>query len=223
MATSTESDPRFAHIYSPAPAPTKELTDLKTQHKDLYDAYIAHVKGGYDNNARVFDEVRRAFMRSHNFTVAMYWILFLVGVGTVIVGIVLALRGEAVTGAVFLGVGVAAFVTYFISRSTLSIEENLLYITWLGVIYNSYWTHLAWATQRNTAQAELDKATVDAIAQLERLVDRHARSVKGRPNIGGSASPPAPPTPPADAANPSMPPPPPAGPDAANPATAGES
>jgi hypothetical protein len=118
---------------------------------------------------------------------------------------------------------VAAFVTYFISRSTLSIEENLLYITWLGVIYNSYWTHLAWATQRNTAQAELDKATVDAIAQLERLVDRHARSVKGRPNIGGSASPPAPPTPPADAANPSMPPPPPAGPDAANPATAGES
>jgi hypothetical protein len=64
-----------------------------------------------------------------------------------------------------------------------SVEENLIYITWLGVIYNSYWTHLAWATQRKTAQAELDKATVDALKQLEKLVDRHAKSVKGRPTL----------------------------------------
>jgi hypothetical protein len=91
-----------------------------------------------------------------------------------------------------LGVGVAAFIAYFITRSTLSLEENLIYITWLGVIYNSYWTHQAWATQRDSAQLELDKATTDAIAQLERLVDRHAQSVRGRPNLGATTSPPAP-------------------------------
>jgi hypothetical protein len=188
MSTSTQPDPRFAHAYSPAPAPTQELAELKAQHPELYDAYITHVKEGYENNARVFDDVRRAFMRSHNFTVAMYWILFAVGVGTVIAGIVLALQGNAVIGAVFLGLGAAAFITYFISRSTLSIEENLLYITWLGVIYNSYWTHLAWATQRDTAQMELDKATTDAIQQLEKLVDRHAISVKGRPQPATSTT-----------------------------------
>jgi hypothetical protein len=141
MSTPNSDDIRFAHAYSPAPAP-EELAKLKDQHPDLYQAYVDHIKEGYKNNGRIFDDVRRAFMRSHNSTVAMYWILFAVGVGTVITGIVLAAQGNALAGAVFLGVGVAAFVTYFISRSTQSIEENLLYITWLGVIYNSYWTHL---------------------------------------------------------------------------------
>ncbi len=190
MSTPESNDPRFAHAFSPAPA-SEELIKLKEQHPDLYQAYIDHVKAGYENNGRIFDDVRRAFMRSHNSTVVMYWLLFAVGVGTVITGIVLAAQGNALAGAVFLGVGVAAFVTYFISRSTQSIEENLLYITWLGVIYNSYWTHLAWATQRDTAQDELDKATTDALQQLEKLVNRHAKAVKARPKLTGGDKPPA--------------------------------
>ena len=192
MSTPTPPDSRSAVSYSPAPAPTTELAELKEQHPELYQAYVDHVKEGYQNNGRIFDDVRRAFMRSHNSTVAMYWILFAVGAGTVIAAIVLALQGNPVISAVFLGVGVASFVGYFISRSILSVEENLLYITWLGVIYNSYWTHLAWATQRDTAQAELDKATTDAIRQLERLVNRHARSAKGRQELADSPEQPAP-------------------------------
>jgi len=189
MSTSESNDPRFAHAFSPAPAP-EELIKLKEQHPDLYQAYVEHIKEGYKNNGRIFDDVRRAFMRSHNSTVVMYWLLFAVGVATVVTGIVLAAQGNALAGAVFLGVGVAAFVTYFISRSTQSIEENLLYITWLGVIYNSYWTHLAWATQRDTAQAELDKATTDALKQLEKLVNRHAKATKERPTLPGDNKPP---------------------------------
>lgn len=189
MSTSESNDPRFAHAFSPAPAP-EELIKLKEQHPDLYQAYVEHIKEGYKNNGRIFDDVRRAFMRSHNSTVVMYWLLFAVGVATVVTGIVLAAQGNALAGAVFLGVGVAAFVTYFISRSTQSIEENLLYITWLGVIYNSYWTHLAWATQRDTAQAELDKATTDALQQLEKLVNRHAKAVKARPKLPSDNKPP---------------------------------
>jgi hypothetical protein len=184
VQTSTPADPRFAHPYSPATAPTKELAKLKDQYPDLYEAYVKHVKEGYENNGRIFDDVRRAFMRSHNSTVAMYWILFAVGVSAVVAGIVLAvIRKEVVAGAVFAGLGAASFIGYFITRSIQSVEENLVYITWLGVIYNSYWTHLAWATQRDTAQAELDKATTDALQQLAALVDRHAESLKGRPKL----------------------------------------
>ena len=189
MSTPDSNDPRFAHAFSPAPE-SEELIKLKAQHPDLYQAYVEHIKEGYKNNGRIFDDVRRAFMRSHNSTVVMYWLLFAVGVATVVTGIVLAAQGNALSGAIFLGVGVAAFVTYFISRSTQSIEENLLYITWLGVIYNSYWTHLAWATQRDTAQAELDKATTDALKQLEKLVNRHAKATKERPNLPGDNKPP---------------------------------
>ena len=189
MSTPDSNDPRFAHAFSPAPE-SEELIKLKAQHPDLYQAYVEHIKEGYKNNGRIFDDVRRAFMRSHNSTVVMYWLLFAVGVATVVTGIVLAAQGNALSGAIFLGVGVAAFVTYFISRSTQSIEENLLYITWLGVIYNSYWTHLAWATQRDTAQAELDKATADALKQLEKLVNRHAKATKERPTLPGDNKPP---------------------------------
>ena len=39
------------------------------------------------------------------------------------------------------------------------------------------------AVAHKLAQAELDKATADAIQQLHNLVDRHAQSVKGRPDI----------------------------------------
>ena len=197
IASIGPSDPRFAQAYSPPPLATQELAALKAQHPELYASYVAHIQAGYANNSRIFDDVRRAFMRSHYSTLVMYWILFGIGVGTVITGIVLALQGSTVTGAIFLGVGAAAFITYFIGRSTLSVEENLIYITWLGVIYNSYWTHLAWATQPDSAQDELDKATVAAIAQLGRLLDRHARSVKVRPRLDAAASQPVTPAPPA--------------------------
>jgi len=30
-------------------------------------------------------------------------------------------------------------------RSIQSIEGNLKFIAWLSMIYNSYWTHLAWS------------------------------------------------------------------------------
>jgi hypothetical protein len=52
-------------------------------------------------------------------------------------------------------------------------------------------THLAWATQRDTAQAELDKATTDALQQLEKLVNRHAKAVKARPKLPGGDQQPA--------------------------------
>ena len=185
MSTPAAADPRFAQPFTPIIDPSPSLNTLKAEHPELYKAYVDHVKEGYENNGRIFDDVLRAFMRSHNSTVAMYWILFAVGVGAVVAGIVLAVwRQEVAAGAVFLGLGAIAFITYFISRPTQSVEENLMYVTWLGVIYNSYWTHLAWATRQDTAQTDLDKATLDALQQLAELVDRHAKSTKGRPAFG---------------------------------------
>jgi hypothetical protein len=161
-----------------------ELNRLKQEHPELYYAYVENVKAGYESNKRVFDRVLRAFMTSHYSTMVMYWILFAVGVGAVLAAILTGLtqsQPQLAAAAAFVGVGAAAFVAYFISRSTQSVEENLVYIAWLGVIYNSYWTHLAWATKPETAQAELDKATASALEELQKLLDRHAESVKVRP------------------------------------------
>lgn len=179
----------FATPFSPPPV-VPEMDRLKENHPELYKAYVDHLKEGYKNNSRIFGKVLSAFMASHTSTLVMYWILFAVGVGAVVAAIVLGmLQEELAIGAAFIGVGAAAFVAYFIGRSTQSVEENLVYITWLGVIYNSYWTHLAWATKPETAQAELEKATAAALAEIRKLLDRHATSVKGRPVLGGGGKP----------------------------------
>jgi hypothetical protein len=189
----------FAHAFTPPPVASRELDHLKQHHPDLYKAYVEHIQTGYKQNGRIFDDVRRAFMRSHNSTLAMYWLLFAIGAGTVVTAIVLALQGSALVSTLFLGVGVVAFVGYFVGRSVISVEENLLYITWLGVIYNSYWTHLAWATDPKTAQGELKQATADAISQIKQMIDRHSTTVKGRPTLQPNPPPnTTPPTPDAE-------------------------
>jgi hypothetical protein len=165
--------------------PVPELPiDLKRDHPELYAAYVKHVQSGYASNDRVFSQVLNAFLRSHYSTLVMYWILFAVGVILFVVAVALALfQNQALAGAVFAGLSVVSFLLYFVSRPTQSVEENLIFIAWLGVVYNSYWTHLAWATERGTAQSQLDKATADVVQQLNALLDRHAQSVKERPSF----------------------------------------
>ena len=51
------------------------------------------------------------------------------------------------------------------------------------MIYNSYWTHLAWSFDPKTSQDMLDKATEDAIKQLNDLIDKHAEMVGKRPQL----------------------------------------
>jgi len=167
--------------FSPAPQAPAEL---KLDHPELYKAYVKHIEAGYRNNDRVFGRVLNAFLLSHYSTLVMYWILFVVGIVFFVAAVSLALfQKEVLGGTVFAGLSVVSFLIYFISGPTQAVEENLIYTTWLGVIYNSYWTHLAWATKPDDAQAALDKATTDALQQLTTLLDRHAQSVKARPSI----------------------------------------
>ncbi len=162
------------------------------EHKELYEAWVDHIKAGYENNDQIFQRILDAFMRSHNSTVIMNWILFGVGIGFFVTSVLLALfRDAAVPAVLFGGLSIGAFLTYFLTRPTQAVEENLQYVTWLGIIYNSYWTRLAWSFDEESAQAVLDEATEDAIVQLKDLVARHAESTGKRPNLpdlpGGSA------------------------------------
>ena len=123
-------------------------------------------------------------MQSHRATLYMYWIVFSVGIAAFVAAIVMGIMQQSVTlTAVFAGLSVVSFVTYFIGRPTQSVEENLQFITWLGVIYNSYWTHLFWASDPETAQQTLDKATEDAIRQLRELNEQHAKATKERSKL----------------------------------------
>jgi lysylphosphatidylglycerol synthetase-like protein (DUF2156 family) len=90
---------------------------------------------------------------------------------------------------VVFALGIAAFVMFFIARSVQSVEQNLLCLTWLGVIYNSYWVHQLWSIDPATSQQDLEKATQSAIQQIKDLLDRYDVSYKNRPALAEKPEP----------------------------------
>jgi hypothetical protein len=92
-------------------------------------------------------------------------------------------QNQPVIAAAFGGLSVVVFLTYFVSRPTQALEENLQFITWLGFIYNTYWTHLVSDTNPETFKDDLDTATATAITRLKELIDRHAAAVVKRPGL----------------------------------------
>ena len=80
---------------------------------------------------------------------------------------------ERLFGLIFGGLSVISFLSYFISQPLQALEQNLQFITWLGIIYNTYWTRLVYAMDQSTVQQDLKAATADAIAELDTLIDSH--------------------------------------------------
>jgi len=165
-----------------SPIPGRPLAEADPE---LYAAWRDHMRRGFENNQVMFEQLLNAFMTPYWTTVWMYRILFGLGIAAFVVAAVAALlnRGAMTTG-IFGGLSVAAFLGYFLNRPLQALEENLQFITWLGVIYNSYWTRLAYTNELETVQQELEDATDDTIAKIKEMMDKHAERNASRPVIG---------------------------------------
>jgi hypothetical protein len=141
----------------PLPRPDQRLRELDPQ---LYEYWRDHMRDGFEQNSEMFDRVLDGFMTPYYTTLWMYRVLFIVGIAAFVAAVVLSVwQGEPLYALVFGGLSVGAFVSYFFNRPLQSLEENLQLITWLGVIYNSYWTRLAYMQDMDTVQQELRSAT----------------------------------------------------------------
>jgi hypothetical protein len=110
-----------------------------------------------------------------------------IGIGGFLVAAVLGWRdAQWPVTATFGGLSIIAFLTFFLSRPLQALEENLQFITWLGVVYNSYWTRLANAQNADTFQADLSAATNEFVQQLQQLVNTHGERSEKRPKIDQS-------------------------------------
>ncbi|MEZ4866960.1 MAG: NBR1-Ig-like domain-containing protein [Caldilineaceae bacterium] len=172
-------------VRSPMPASPIPGTPLAEADPELYAAWREHMHRGFENNQTMFEQVLTAFMNPYWTTVWMYRILFGVGVAAFVVAALVALLGQgALNTAIFGGLSVAAFVGYFLNRPLQALEENLQFITWLGVIYNTYWTRLAYIQKLETVQEDLEATTDDTIAKIKELMDKHTERNSSRPVIG---------------------------------------
>ena len=166
----------------PAPPSGAEVASLKELDPQLYEYWREHIRHGFDQNTEMFDRILDAFMEPYYTTIWMYRVLFGVGVLSFLAAVVLSIwMQQPLYGLVFGGLSAAAFISYFFNRPLQALEENLHFITWLGVIYNSYWTRLAYMFDAKTVQTDLRAATADAINDLDRLLDKHALLSGKRP------------------------------------------
>jgi hypothetical protein len=174
-------------VSAPMPPSPKPGVPLAEADPELYAAWRRHVEQGLANNQVMFKRVLDAFMSPYWTTVWTYRILIGIGIGGFLVAAVLGWRdAQWPVTAIFGGLSVVAFLTYFLSRPLQALEENLQFITWLGVVYNSYWTRLANAQNAETFQADLSAATNEFVQQLQQLVNAHGERSDKRPKIDGA-------------------------------------
>lgn len=178
-------------IPASGPPPHTERLPLPLHHPKLaeidptlYEYWREHIHQGFQRNNRMFDTILEAFMRPYNTTIWMYRILFGLGIASFLVAAGLGAWLQApMFSLIFGGLSIVSFLTYFIGRPLQSLEENLKFITWLGIIYNTYWTRLVYLMDSESIQQDLEETTQDAIAELERLLDKHHEFSGRRPGL----------------------------------------
>lgn len=154
--------------------------------QELQDAWTRYMVKGFAQNEEMFRRTLEAFMRPYHLTVWLYGLLFAVGIGLFLAGAVIGLRnGNSVVAVAFAGLSVASFLAFFVRQPLHALEENLQFITWLGVAFNTYWTRLMYMVDARTVQAELKAAEDDFRSSVERLIAQHAELRGKRP--GGTA------------------------------------
>lgn len=175
----------------PSPIAGKPLIEADPE---LYTAWRNHIIHGFENNQTMFTRTLNGFLNPYWVTVVMYGLLFLVGIVSFGVAVFISMQAAAAQGgnaaaslfgttAIFGGLSVVAFLTFFLSRPLRALEENLHFIAWLGVVFNSYWTRLAYLQDASVLQEQLDDATNDTVAQIKEIIDKQAERDKQRPGL----------------------------------------
>lgn len=151
---------------------------------EIYAAWRRHMIHGIEQNEVLFGQLLAAFMQPYRTTVWMYRSLFVVGIAAFVAALVMSWLTRSLEYAyAFGGLGALAFVSFFLSRPIRALEENLNFITWLGVIYNSYWTRLLYAVNLDTIQDDLEKITNDFVRQIQELLDKNKDHHDNRPGL----------------------------------------
>lgn len=158
--------------------------DFAEKDPELYAAWRKHMITGFEQNSKMFARILNAFMGAYDTTVLMYKILFGVGIAAFLAAAILsAVTQQTSFGLIFGGLSVASFLSYFLSRPLKSLEQNLQFITWLGVLYNTYWTRLMYMLDIKTVQKDLAETTDDTVANITALIDKYAEMHKQRSGL----------------------------------------
>jgi ABC-type multidrug transport system fused ATPase/permease subunit len=150
----------------------------------LLAAWRKHIASGFANNEVMFQRLLQGFLRPYWTTVWMYRILFALGILSFVLAAALAIfSGRSTSVFTFGGLSAVALLGYFFNRPLQALEQNLHFLTWLGIVYNSYWTRLTLLNNELTVQSDINDVTDEAIDRIKELVAEHAKRSKSRTGL----------------------------------------
>jgi hypothetical protein len=172
-----------------AKLPPPRTESLANAPEEIRKAWIDYMVNGFRNNEEMFRRTLEAFMKPYHLTIRMYSALFVLGLALFAAAAVIGWRDSRSAVAIaFAGLGVGAFLTFFIRQPVQALEENLEFISWLGVAFNTYWTRLMYMLDSQTVQQDLKAADEDFSNTIARIIDRHAELRGKRPGGDGPPS-----------------------------------
>jgi hypothetical protein len=148
---------------------------------ELLAVWSKHVAASLANNQVLFQRVLQGFLRPYWTTVWMYRILFALGVMSFLLAAGLAIfSGRTMSVITFGGLSAITVLGYFFNRPLQSLEQNLQFLTWLGIVYNTYWTRLTLLNDEQTVHKDIDHLTNETISRIKALVAEHEKRSKER-------------------------------------------
>ncbi|MCE5257677.1 MAG: caspase family protein [Chloroflexi bacterium] len=169
-------------IIRPQKQEAAPLPPDKTNQIRLDNEWASYMSTGFNNMQEMFRNTLKAYMRSYHITLAMYIILFVVALLFFVVAVILGLTTERIGASLAFGaLSVATFLVFFMLRPAQALEENLEFISMLGVSFNNYWARLMHLQNAETMQADIKAAADDYNAALAQLIAKRKRSQAGNP------------------------------------------
>jgi len=153
------------------------LSDLDPE---LYRAWRENAIEEFAQNNQLVRRALDVVKSSYTMTQTLYRLLLGISVAFALAAIGLSLwKSNAGYGLVFGGLAIAAFLVYFMSRPQAWREMSPELITWLGTVYNTYWTRLAALMTGESSLHDLAQAHHEAAEEIQRIMAKHEELKKG--------------------------------------------
>lgn len=117
-----------------------------------------------------------SLMGAHNAALVLHWVLFLASISLFVgAGWLGAVHRAPLWGAAAAVAGASLLIAQLATWPSRSFFQDLQFVTWLGVVYNTYWARLAASSNSENADEALTAATRLASEQLEELTAKYAQ------------------------------------------------
>jgi hypothetical protein len=162
--------------------PTPAADGATKQQVDLTKAINEFSKEALENNSTNLTKSVGFIQRSFDWLRTAYTAILIVGLialaAAVLKGLLADTGSEAAAAGVLGGVSVGALLSSMILKPTESMERNAIYVPWLLLVLNTYWTRLVYMNDPTKIDEQLQDAASDANEQFKAISEALGSALK---------------------------------------------